>query len=150
TLELKHFEDPELYDHMQNARREASTRPLNLFVDTTGIVKDLVTLISYGAALSAFSGWAALLLIAATGPAFVAEAKFSRDAFRVFTWHAPEGRRLNYLEWILTRDNHVQEVKLYGIGDWVMAAYKTIYEKIYGEERALATKRAVYGFLLGT
>src|SRR5262245_8965808 len=31
TLELRHFEDPELYDHMQNARRETSSRPLNLF-----------------------------------------------------------------------------------------------------------------------
>src|SRR5581483_3615765 len=30
TLELKHCEDPSLYDKLQNARREASSRPLSL------------------------------------------------------------------------------------------------------------------------
>jgi ABC-type multidrug transport system fused ATPase/permease subunit len=148
-LDLEHFEEPELYDRMQNARREAATRPLNLFVDSIGIVRDLLTLFSFGAALSAFSGWAALLLVLGTFPAFIAEARFSRDAFRIFTWQAPEGRKLNYLEWILTRDSHVQEVKLYGLGRWVLDSYRAIYQRMYGEEQALAVKRAGYGFLLG-
>ena len=37
TLDLVHFETPEVYDKLQNARREASSRPLNLFVNSVEI-----------------------------------------------------------------------------------------------------------------
>ncbi len=33
TLSLSHFEDAAFYDKMQNARREASTRPLALVLE---------------------------------------------------------------------------------------------------------------------
>ena len=46
-----------------------------------------------------------LVIIAASVPAFLAEARLSGESFRLWTWRAPEGRRLNYLEWILTRDS---------------------------------------------
>ena len=36
-LELRHFEDPDVYDKMQNARREASSRPLSLVMQAFAI-----------------------------------------------------------------------------------------------------------------
>ena len=37
SLELRHFEDSEVYDKMQNARREASSRPLSLVMQAFGV-----------------------------------------------------------------------------------------------------------------
>ena len=39
VLELRHFEDADVYDKMQNARREASARPLNLVLQSFTIVQ---------------------------------------------------------------------------------------------------------------
>ncbi len=41
TLELRHFEDSDTYDKMQNARREANSRPLALVMDAFSIVRNL-------------------------------------------------------------------------------------------------------------
>ena len=43
-LELRHFEDAEVYDKMQNARREASSRPLSLVMQAFAIGQNAVTL----------------------------------------------------------------------------------------------------------
>src|SRR5258708_25101397 len=41
TLELRHFEDADFYDKMQNARREASIRPLTMALDTPSLFHHL-------------------------------------------------------------------------------------------------------------
>lgn len=149
TLDLVHFETPEVYDRLKNARREASSRPLNLFMSAVDVVSNVVTLASYAAVLFTFSALTLPILIAATVPAFVAEARFSGEAFRLFTWRAPEGRKMRYLELLLTRDDHAKEVKLFGLGPLLVDRYRAVYEKFFAEERSLAVRRAVWGFTLG-
>jgi ATP-binding cassette, subfamily B, bacterial len=149
SLDLAHFEDPAIYDKLQNARREASARPLGLFLKVIGVGKDLLSLVSYGVVLVAFSPLAMLVLFAATLPAFIAEAKFSGESFQMWSWRAPEGRRLNYYEWVLTRDNHVKEVKLYGLAGLFLDRYKELYQRFFDQERSLAERRSSAGFALG-
>ena len=71
------------------------------------------------------------------------------ESFRLNTWRAPEGRRLNYLEWILTRDSHVKEVKLFDLGPLVLGRYRALFDKFYAEDRALALRKSVAGLALG-
>ena len=149
TLDLVHFETPAVYDALQNARREASSRPLNLFMSFVDIASSGVTVASYGVLLFGFSPWTLLILAVATVPAFLAEAKFSGEAFRLFTWRAPEGRKMRYLEMLLTRDNNAPEVKLYGLGDLLLTRYRNFYQRFFSEDRRLAIRRAVWGFGLG-
>jgi ATP-binding cassette subfamily B protein len=149
TLELKHFEDSNTYDIMQNARREAATRPLALAMDAVLVVKNVLMLTSFAALLWSVSWWSVLVLVAAAVPAFIAETKLSTDAFRLYSWRAPEGRRLNYLEWILTRDSHVKEVKLFGLGPLILGRYRALFAKFLGEDRRLARKRLMLGAALG-
>jgi len=149
TLELKHFEDSETYDAMQNARREASARPLALAMDAVTVVRNLLTLSSFAVLLWSLSWWSVLVLLGAALPSFLAETKLSTAAFRIYSWRAPETRRLNYLEWILTRDSHVKEVKLYGLGPLLLGRYRKLFAKFMAEDRPLAVRRLVFGTLLG-
>ncbi|MEW5739801.1 MAG: ABC transporter ATP-binding protein [Myxococcota bacterium] len=149
TLGLEHFEDSATYDVMQNARREASMRPLSLALDAVSVVKSALMLLSFAALLWTISWWSVLVLLLAAVPSFLAETKLSGDAFRLYSWRAPEARRLNYLEWILTRDSHVKEVKLFDLGPTVLGRYRALFAKFLGEDRKLARKRLVLGTLLG-
>ncbi len=150
-LELRHFEDSDVYDKMQNARREASSRPLSLALQALSVGQNLITLAALSGLLLRLSPWSVLVIVAASVPAFLAEARLSGESFRVLTWRAPEGRRLNYLEWILTRDSHVKEVKLYGLGPLVLGRYRTLFQRFFEEDRRLARRRlragVVYGLL---
>ncbi len=145
SLELRHFEDADVYDKMQNARREASSRPLSLVMQAFGVAQNAVTLAALSALLWRLSPWSVLVIVVASVPAFVAEARLSSESFRVNTWRAPEGRRLNYLEWILTRDSHVKEVKLFDLGPLVLGRYRLLFTKFYDEDRRLAVRRLAAG-----
>jgi len=148
TLELTHFEDSEFYDKLTRARREASSRPLSLVMRTFGMVQNAISLLSYGALLVRFSPWTVLILLLAGLPAFVAEAKFSGDAFRLFRWRSPETRMQTYLETVLAREDHAKEVKLFGLGARLLQRYRDIYTRLYREDRALSIRRDSWGFAL--
>jgi ATP-binding cassette, subfamily B, bacterial len=149
TLDLGHFEDSEFYDKLTRARREASTRPLSLVTRTFGLVQNGISLASYAALLSHFSPWAVVVLMLAGLPAFIAETKFSGDAFRLFRWRSPETRMQIYLETVLAREDHAKEVKLYGLGPRLLERYRDIFRRLYKEDRSLTIRRDAWGFGLG-
>ncbi|MGD9600018.1 MAG: ABC transporter ATP-binding protein [Steroidobacteraceae bacterium] len=149
TLELAHFEDADFYDKLTRARREASSRPLSLVLRTFGLAQNAVSIVSFAVLLAQFSPWAVVVLIAAGLPAFVAEAKFSGDAFRLFRWRSPETRMQLYLETVLAREDHAKEVQLYGLGQRFLERYRDIFRRLYREDRALAIRRDTWGLGLG-
>ena len=149
TLDLAQFEDSEFYDKLTRARREASSRPLSLVMRTLGLIQNLISLAGYAALLLRFSPWSVGVLLLAGLPAFIAEAKFSGDAFRLFRWRSPETRMQVYLETVLAREDHAKEVKLYGLGPRLLQRYRDIFTRLYREDRALSVRRDSWGFVLG-
>jgi len=149
TLELSQFEDSEFYDKLTRARREASSRPLSLVMRTFGLTQNAISLLSFAALLVRFSPWTVLILLLAGLPAFIAETKFSGDAFRLFRWRSPEARMQSYLEAVLAREDHAKEVKLFGLGARLLQRYRDIFSRLYREDRALSIRRDSWGFALG-
>ncbi|MBD2357682.1 ABC transporter ATP-binding protein [Tolypothrix sp. FACHB-123] len=148
TLDLKYFEDSEFYDKLLNARREASVRPLSLVNRTFGLVQNALSLVTYGILLVKFSVWAVIVLIVAAMPAFIAETKFATQAFRLFSWRAPETRQQHYLENLLAREDYVTEIKLFQLGGMLLRRYRNIFHQLYGEDRDLTLRRGFWGYLL--
>jgi ATP-binding cassette subfamily B protein len=148
TLELQHFEDSEFYDKLTRARREASSRPLSLVMRTFGLTQNAISLLSFGVLLVRFSPWTVVVLLLAGVPAFIAETKFSGDAFRLFRWRSPETRMQMYLETVLAREDHAKEVRLFGLGQRFLQRYRDIFTRLYGQDRALSIRRDAWGFVL--
>ena len=149
TLDLTQFEDSEFYDKLTRARREASSRPLSLVMRTFGLLQNGISLVSFGSLLVRFSPWAVLLLVLAGLPAFLAEAKFSGEAFRLFRWRAPESRMQIYLESVLAREDSAKEVKLFELGPRFLDRYRDIFTRLFREDRDLTLRRDSWGFGLG-
>ncbi len=149
TLELAQFEDSEFYDKLTRARREASSRPLSLVNRTFGLAQNLVSLVSYAVLLVQFSPWAVAILVVAGLPSFVAETRFSDEAFSLFRWRSPDTRMQIYLETVLAREDNVKEVKLFGLGPLLLQRYRDIFKKLYTRDRSLAIRRDGWGFVLG-
>ncbi|MHC5611581.1 MAG: ABC transporter ATP-binding protein [Nostoc sp.] len=147
-LDLRQFEDSEFYDKLTNARREASVRPLSLVNRTFGLVQNALSLITYGILLVNFSIWAVVMLIVAAMPVFIAETKFAGEAFRLFSWRAPETRQQHYLENLLAREDFVTEVKLYQLGEMLLGRYHDLFDQLYAEDRDLTLRRGLWGYLL--
>jgi ATP-binding cassette subfamily B protein len=149
TLELRHFEDSEFYDKLTRARREASSRPLSLVMRSFGLVQNGIAIVSFAALLAQFSPWAVFVLFLAGLPSFIAETKFSGEAFRLFRWRSPETRMQMYLETVIAREDHAKEVKLFELGPLLLDRYRAIFRKVFKEDRALTIRRDTWGFFLG-
>ncbi len=149
TLELAHFEDSEFYDKLVRARREASSRPLSLVIKTFDLFRDSILLVTIGIWLYQFSPYAVLLLGLAGVPAFLAEAKFSGEAFRIHRRRSAERRMQIYLEMVLTREDGVKEIKLLQLGKLFVQRYVDIFKNIYKEDKSLVLRRGFWGYVLG-
>lgn len=142
-LDLSFFEDAEFYDKLTRARREASSRPVALLSESFSLLQNVVTVIGYAVLLSHFSPWIVVALLLATLPATLSEMRYSKIAFRIRNWRSPESRKLLYLEYVLANDEHVKEVKLFGIGQHLLDRYRTLAESFFEEDKKLALRRAL-------
>jgi ATP-binding cassette subfamily B protein len=148
-LDLAQLEDAEFYDRLTRARREASTRPLSLVQKTFGVIQYGIAILSFSVLLFAFSPWAVLLLVIGGLPAFFVEAKFAGKAFELFRWRSPDTREMLYLESVLAREDYTKEVKLFDLAPTLLQRYKSIFHKIFREDRALTIRRGWWTFGLG-
>lgn len=148
-LDLQFFEDPLFYDTLQNARREADIRTLAIVNSTLQMAQQVITLISLIALLIRFSPWLSILVFAAAIPSFLSQSQYAERAFRAVTRRAPEARLLNYLETLLTGNETVKEIKLFGLGEPLLKRYQDLFMQFYLEDRAIAEKRSAAGFSWG-
>lgn len=143
SLDLSFFEDAQFYDKLQNARREADHRSLRIVNGVFSLAQNILTLLSFGVLLTRFSPWLALILFGATIPSFIAQSRYAHLSFRVLSWRAPESRRMSYLEHLLTVDDSVKEVKLFGLGEPLLKQYRELVWKAIQEDENIAVRRSL-------
>jgi ATP-binding cassette, subfamily B, bacterial len=148
TLDLTDFETPAFYDQLTRARREASSRPVQVITETFDMARSLLTLSGYAALLFSYSPLACLALGVASVPATIAERHFGKLAFRMRNWRSPDTRKLIYLERVMASDDHAKEVKMLGIGPLLLERYKALGGRIIAEDAALLARRARWGTVL--
>jgi ATP-binding cassette subfamily B protein len=115
---------------------------------TFGLLQNAIALAGFSVLLWQFSPWVIAMLFVAALPGFLAEAKFSGQAFRLFRWRSPESRKQNYLETLLAREDSVKEIKLFGLGRLFLDRYKAIFDGLYHEDRSLTLRRDGWGFVM--
>lgn len=142
SLDLSYFENAEYYDKLENARREADWRSLQIVNGGFYLLQNTLTLLSYAALLLGFSPLLALILFAATIPAFIAQSRYAELTFRVLSWRAPESRKLSYYEHLLTDYHAAKEIKLFGLGEPLLGRYADLFWKFLREDQAIAQKRS--------
>ena len=148
-VSYERFEDPGFMNAMSQARREASSRPLDLVAQTLAVLRHAVTLLGYMGLLLSLGPWAVLVIVATALPPFFAEASHGRRAFAMQRSRSTRNRRLFYLEAVLTTEQTVKEVKLFGLARWLRERYREVHLGYHDEEVALATAHARAAFGLG-
>jgi ATP-binding cassette, subfamily B, bacterial len=147
TLDLISFEDPVFYDKMERARRQASAR-LGMMASLAGMGQQLLTLISLLSAVLFYYPWLLLLLAAATLPVFLGETRFAMLNYSMLYRYTPERRELDYLRYLGASNESAKEVKIFGIGKYLVDRSRALFERFYAENRHLVIRRAWHGTLL--
>lgn len=149
-LDLQFFENPQFYDSLQQAQREATRRPVAMVEQLFGLVRSSITFLSM-IALMASLGWpVAVAALVAPIPAFIASTRYGRQGYRMSRRQSPDRRRMSYYLDLLTKDTYNKEIKLFGLGDFFISRWREIADRFYKENQSLARRRYLAGFALGS
>ncbi len=147
TLDLEDFEDPELQDKLDRARRQTMGR-MNLMSQLFGQAQDAITVVSFAAGLLVYAPWLIVLLAIALIPAFIGEAHFNALNYSLnFQW-TPERRQLEYLRQTGASVETAKEVKIFNLHRFFIARYRELSDMFFQANRKLARQRAFWGTLL--
>ncbi|HET9466695.1 MAG TPA: ABC transporter ATP-binding protein, partial [Gemmatimonadales bacterium] len=147
TLDLEQFEDAEIYDKLERARRQTVGR-IGLFTMLLATLQDLITLITLAAALAVYVPWLLVLLAVAVLPSLLGETHFASLGYSLLYSWTPERRQLDYLRYIGASDISAKELKLFGLSDFLVGRYDRLSQEFYEANKSLAVRRSVVSTLL--
>jgi ATP-binding cassette, subfamily B, bacterial len=147
TLDLEQFENAEIYDKLERARRQTVGR-IGLFTLLLSSIQDAITLVTLGVALAVYVPWLLLLLVVAVLPSLLGETHFASLGYSLLYSWTPERRQLDYLRYIGASDVSAKELKLFGLSDFLVGRYARLSDDFYEANRALAVRRSIVSSLL--
>jgi ATP-binding cassette, subfamily B, bacterial len=146
-LDLRHFESPEYQDRLERARRQAAGRNA-LLPQMLGQAQDIITVITLAVGLFVYAPWLILLLGLSFVPAVWGEARFNTASYYLSRGRTPERRQLEYIRFIGAGAETAKEMKLFGLGRYLVERFKSLAQTIFAENRKLSIDRAIWGSLL--
>jgi ATP-binding cassette subfamily B protein len=144
TLDLEDFEDSELQDRLDRARRQTMGR-MTLMSQLFGQAQDVVTIVGFAAGLVAYAPGLIVLLGIGLIPAFLGESHFNALNYSLnYAW-TPERRELEYIRQTGASVETAKETKIFGLSGFLIARYRALADGFYRANRALAIRRAAWG-----
>jgi ATP-binding cassette subfamily B protein len=147
TLDLEDFEDSELQDRLERARRQAAGRT-SLIGQLFSQAQDVVTVASLAAGLIVFAPWLIVLLAIALVPAFIGEAHFNAQSYLLNYARSPERRELDYVRQTGASAETAKEVKIFCLNAFLIERYRELAASFFAANRRIALRRAGWGSLL--
>jgi ATP-binding cassette, subfamily B, bacterial len=149
TLDLEDFEDSELQDQLDRARRQTMGRT-TLMSQLFGQAQDLVTIATFALGLVVYAPWLIVLLLLALVPAFLGEAHFNAQSYSLNYTRTPERREIDYVRQTGASVDTAKEVKIFGLNAFLIERYRRLATDFYHANRRLAMRRAGWGSVLTT
>ncbi len=147
TLDLEDFEDSELQDRLERARRQAAGR-MTLIGQLLSQAQDVVTIVTFAAGLIVYAPWLIVLLAVALVPAFVGEAHFNALSYALNYTRTPERREIDYVRQTGASAETAKEVKIFGLNAFLIDRYRALAQGFYEANRNIARQRATVGSVL--
>jgi ATP-binding cassette subfamily B protein len=144
TLDLEDFEDSELQDRLERARRQTMGRT-TLMTQLFGQAQDLVTIATFAAGLILYAPWLIALLLIALVPAFLGEVHFNAQSYSLNYSRTPERRAIDYVRQTGASVDTAKEVKIFGLNSFLIERYRRLATDFYHANRRLAIHRAAWG-----
>jgi len=144
-LDLSFFEGSSSYDLIRQAQDEAPSRPVAMLTSVFGLIRTGITFTSMIALLLSINPWLALVAVLSPIPAFIADSRYGARSYVYAVWSSPIRRRMDYLSSLVTTDTYAKEIKLFGLGDYLVDRFRRISAVYFGRQRKLITERNLRG-----
>ncbi len=144
---LNEFEYREFFDRLQRALQAAYFRAYGIFRDALSALESALVLCTL-IALFATGHWSIpLVLFLGTVPVFYTQMRRGREIYALFHQQTPEQRRAEYLVGLATDRDAAKEIRLYGLGDFLVRTWENLAQTLRRQRFRLTLQQQRY--LLG-
>jgi len=137
TIDIASFDRPEFYEKLENANREAGSRPIQILNSTFSIVSTLISMISFITILTSVSVFAPVLIIILAIPSAIITFIYRRKNFFYMRRRSKDRRQMNYYGELITGKDIVKEVRLFDLTDTFIDLYQKTFLRYFGGIRKL-------------
>ncbi len=142
-LDLINFEQPEYFDCLSRATREAPWRPNSILNNLVSLLRGLLSLLLMAGLISTLNWTIALLLLAANIPAIWLRLHYAGILYNFQRQQTPEARKSDYFNWLLTGERPSRELRLFGLGNYFIDLFRKSFIKQKEEEINIIRKRTI-------
>lgn len=143
SLDLINFENPEYYDTLSRAAREATWRPNSILNNLVSVSRAALSLFLMAGLILSLNWLPAALLVIANIPGIWLRLHFADVLYDFHRKQTPEARRSSYFNWLLTGDRPSRELRLFGLGEYFRNLFRRSFLKQKEEELDILKKRTV-------
>lgn len=155
TIDLASFDMPDFYERLENANREAGTRPVNIMDSTFNLISKIISMCSYFVVLSTilvklgwtaypfFIGYVALSIISAAVSFY-----FRRQNFLYIRVRSKERRQLTYYSDLMVNKDMVKEIRLFGLSDLFIGRYQDTFRQYFKGIKKIIWKEGGWNIFL--
>ena len=142
-VDLGSFDNPEFYEKLENANREAGMRPLHILSSTFSVISSVISAVSFVVVLATLSPIAPVLIICAAVPGAIVNYYFRNRNFRYMRHHSKERRAMAYYSGLMVNKDMAKEIKILGLGNTFIKKYERVFKKYYKGLRSLIIKEGI-------
>ena len=148
-LDLQHFENPEYYDSLARAAREAPYRPNTIVNNLISIARGLLSLLLMAGLLFYLHWVIVIILLAANIPGIWLRLHYAGVLYNFKREQTPAARKTAYFKWLLTGDRPSRELRLFGLGEYFTKLFNNNFNKLKEEEISIIRKRTSIELIAG-
>jgi ATP-binding cassette, subfamily B, bacterial len=145
--DLQAFEDTQFYDRLQILREEANQKPLYLLAGLGYLGKELATILTIAGLLSSLGWWVPTLLFAVSLPQAYISFRLEESAWRITEGKSQQMRRMDYFSSILLTDTYAKEVRLFGLGKFILNRYQRAFTDWHQAQSSIRFRQAGWSML---
>src|SRR5512133_3430858 len=140
-LDLINFEQPEYFDCLSRASREAPWRPNSILNNLVSMLRGLISLLLMAGLIFTLHWTLAILLLVANIPGIWLRLYYADLLYNFQKLQTPEARKSAYFNWLLTGDRPSRELRLFGLGDYFIKLFRNSFLRHKEEEMDIIRKR---------
>jgi ATP-binding cassette, subfamily B, bacterial len=141
-VDLEAYEDPQYQDLLERAKWEAPYRPTRLLQNLTGVGQGALSLVAIAIVLCSLH-WALICVLILAGlPTILVRFRQSRITYN---WHRRQTeieRKANYFGHLLLGDRSAKEIRLFAIGELLIARFTKIKQQLFTEKLAISLRQS--------
>lgn len=136
-LELKDYENSEIYNIINRAQSEGNEKIITFFNSFFSILRHLVTAVSYVAVLISFKVWIIGIVLIMPIIKYFYSLHVSKIQFEVQKARTTKVRKAWYITYLITTGNAFKEIKLFNLKDNFIKQYKRLTDEIIKQDLSI-------------